>query len=66
MNVPTTPTVLGRTEEEVDQQAVERQRRVTEWQDSQAWEDSQVGSEEFDPQGKPTGITLKIIFMATR
>jgi hypothetical protein len=66
LNVPATPTVLGSTEEEVDQQAVERQRRVTEWQDNQAWESSQVGSDEYDPQGKPPGITFEDHFYGNK
>ena len=31
LNVPAIPTVLGGTDDEVDQQAVEKQRRLTEW-----------------------------------
>ena len=51
MNVPVTPSVLGKTEDEVDQQATESQRKVKEWQDASGWEGSEMEGDDFDPLG---------------
>ena len=61
--MPVTPSVLGKTEDEVDQEATEIQRKVEEWQETHGWHDSDVGIEVFDIladlQGKPSKITFE-------